>query len=63
VARVIRLRKGQRVTYTAHRWTGHTFERLERRATVSKIEAERVRVMADFGPCLVWVAREQVNPL
>jgi hypothetical protein len=60
---VIHLRKGQRVTYTAHRWTGQAFERLERRATVSKIEAERVRVMADFGPCLVWMAREQVTPL
>jgi hypothetical protein len=60
---MIRLRKGQRVTYTAHRWTGQVFERLERRATVSKIEAERVRVMADFGPCLVWMPRGQVRPL
>jgi hypothetical protein len=60
---VIRLRKGQRVTYTVHRWTGQTFERLERRATVSKIEAERVRVTTDYGPCLVWMARGQVRPL
>jgi hypothetical protein len=60
---VIHLRKGQRVTYTAYRWTGQAFERLERRATVSKIEADRVRVVTDFGPCLVWMARGHVIPL
>jgi hypothetical protein len=60
---VIRLRKGQRVTYTAHRWAGQAYERLERRGTVSKIEAERVRVATDFGPCLVWMPRGQIRPL
>ena len=60
---MIHLKKGQRVTYTAHRWTGQAFERLERRGTVSKIEAERVRVVTDFDGCLVWMPRKTVRPL
>jgi hypothetical protein len=60
---MIQLKKGQRVTYTSHRWNGRTYEPIQRRATVSKIEAERVRVSTDFGPCLVWLARSKVTPL
>jgi hypothetical protein len=60
---VIRLRKGQRVTYTVRRWAGREYEHIQRRGTVSKIEAERVRVATDFGPCLVWMPRGQVTPL
>jgi hypothetical protein len=63
IAVMIRLHKGQRVTYPAYRWNGEEYERLERRGTVSKIEAERVRVATDFGPCLVWMPRGQVRPL
>jgi hypothetical protein len=57
------LKKGQRITYRVCRWAGGSYETIERRGTVSKIEAERVRVMTDFGPCLVWLPRGQVAPL
>jgi hypothetical protein len=57
------LKKGQRITYPVHRWAGGTYERLERRGTVSKIEAERVRITSDFDGCLVWLPRKQVSPL
>jgi hypothetical protein len=60
---MIHLKKGQRVTYPVFRWTGEEYQRLERRGTVSKVEAERVRVTTDFGPCLVWMPRGQVKPL
>jgi hypothetical protein len=60
---MIQLKKGQRVTYPVHRWVGGEYRRVERRGTVSKIEAERVRVSTDFGPCLVWMPRGQVRPL
>jgi hypothetical protein len=60
---MIRLRKGQRVTYPVHRWAGQTYERLERRGTVSKVQEDRVRVVTDFDGCLVWMPRKQVAPL
>jgi hypothetical protein len=60
---MIHLKKGQRVVYTVHRWAGVEYERVERRGTVSKIEAQRVRVSTDFGPCLVWMPRGHVRAL
>jgi hypothetical protein len=60
---MIHLKKGQRVTYPVFRWAGVEYQRIERRGTVSKIEADRVRVATDFGPCLVWMPRGQVRPL
>jgi hypothetical protein len=60
---MIHLRKGQRITYPVHRWVGEEYRRVERRGTVSKIEAERVRVATDFDGCLVWMPRKQIRPL
>jgi hypothetical protein len=60
---MIHLRKGQRVIYPVFRWAGEEYQRLERRGTVSKIEAERVRVATDFDGCLVWMPRKQIRPL
>jgi hypothetical protein len=60
---VIHLKKGQRITYPVHRWLEGEYRRLERRGTVSKIEADRVRVATDFGGCLVWMPRKQIRPL
>jgi hypothetical protein len=60
---MIHLKKGQRVTYPAWKWVGEEYQRLERRATVSKLEAERVRVVTDFDGCQVWMPRKQVTPL
>jgi hypothetical protein len=62
-AGVIHLHKGQRVVYYVHKWAEGAYERVERRGTVSKVEAQRVRVSTDFGPCLVWMPRGEVRPL
>jgi hypothetical protein len=60
---MIHLSKGQRITYPVHRWVDGEYRRVERRGTVSKVQAERVRVATDYDGCLVWMPRKTVRPL